>query len=198
MSKAISRQKQFLKQLGHTADDQLTKEQASKLIDQLLATEKASGKTFPCPYCKKPFGPRPKRSATCPACKGKIIHMSGKFYTEEKAGALIQKDLFKEMCSSVKEEVREEWKDEKDIRKQYGDTHFVGYCCKLVQNAPIQSISMGCSFTSKMPLMRPNYYHPTKHADLTAANASIGPLVRVKCQRVRKWRKRMRQKSLRS
>ncbi len=131
MSKAISRQKQFLKQLGHTADDQLTKEQASKLIDQLLATEKASGKTFPCPYCKKPFGPRPKRSATCPACKGKIIHMSGKFYTEEKAGALIQKDLFKEMCSSVKEEVREEWKDEKDIRKQYGDTHFVGYLLQI-------------------------------------------------------------------
>ena len=115
MSKATARQKQFLKQLGHTADDQLTKEQASKLIDQLLAAEKASGKTFPCPYCKKHFGPRPKRSATCPACKGKIIHMSGKFYTEEKAGALLQKDWFAEMRSNIKADVRDDWSGEKAI-----------------------------------------------------------------------------------
>ncbi len=130
MSKAISRQKQFLKQLGHTADDQLTKEQASKLIDQLLATEKASGKTFPALIVRSPLDlaqsvqPRAQRARQDHPHVWQVLH-------RRESRALIQKDWFKEMCSSVKEEVREEWKDEKDIRKQYGDTHFVGYLLQI-------------------------------------------------------------------
>lgn len=57
--------------------------------------------------------------------------MSGKFYTEEKAGVLLQKDWFAEMRSNIKADVRDDWKGEKEIRRQYGDVHFVGYILKV-------------------------------------------------------------------
>jgi hypothetical protein len=92
MAAATKRQKQFLRALGHKSFDGLTKDRASTVIDELLKAEKESGKTFPCPYCKKRFGPRPKRTKKCPSCKQTIVHLSGKFYTQEKVEELNQKE----------------------------------------------------------------------------------------------------------
>jgi hypothetical protein len=114
---ATSRQMQYLRQLGYKGGDKLTKQQASQLIDRLLADEKASGKTFPCPYCKAKFGPRPKREKKCPSCGNTIIHLSGKFYTQSDADAKYQKDWLKESRQDVKREVADEWKDERKYRK---------------------------------------------------------------------------------
>jgi hypothetical protein len=92
MADATNRQKQFLRQLGQKSVEGLTKERASSLIDELLQAEKASGKTFPCPYCKKPFGPRPRRTTKCPSCGQTITHLSGKFYTADKVDEINQKE----------------------------------------------------------------------------------------------------------
>ena len=83
MSNATKRQNQFLRQLGRKSCDGLTKTRASELIDQILQAEKAAGKTFPCPYCKKRSGPRPSRTKRCQSCGRTIIYLSCKFYTED-------------------------------------------------------------------------------------------------------------------
>lgn len=124
---ATSRQKQFLRQLGHKSDEKLTKQQASQLIDKLLGEEKAAGKTFPCPYCKAQFGPRPKRTKKCPSCGNTIIHLSGKFYTQSEADKHFQKDWLKESKKNTKDEVREDWKAERQYRKEFGEPMVVGY-----------------------------------------------------------------------
>jgi hypothetical protein len=127
---------QFLRQLGHKGGDKLTKQQASQLIDKLLAEEKASGKTFPCPYCKAKFGPRPKREKKCPSCGNTIIHLSGKFYTQSEADSKYQKDWLKESRQDVKEEVREEWKEERQFRKEFGEPMIVGYSINAGPSCP--------------------------------------------------------------
>ena len=134
------RQKQFLRALGHKDFDGLIKESASALIDRLLAEEKASGKKFPCPYCKEMFGPRPKRTKKCPHCGNKIIHLSGRFYNEDQVNEMKQKDdtraqkqWLKESRQENRETVREDLKDEKSFRKEFGEPYFVGY---LVQIGP--------------------------------------------------------------
>lgn len=124
---ATSRQMQFLRQLGYMDGQKLTKQQASQLIDKLLAEEKASGKTFPCPYCKAKFGPRPKREKKCPSCGKTIIHLSGKFYTQEQADSKFQKDWLKESRQGTKREVSDDWKEERKYRKEFGEPLIVGY-----------------------------------------------------------------------
>ena len=86
---ATAKQKQFLKRLGYAGDPKsLAKEHASQQIDILLKQERESGKQFPCPYCKAKFGPRPKRRKKCPHCGKSIVHLVGKFYTEQQVDEL--------------------------------------------------------------------------------------------------------------
>lgn len=133
---ATSRQMQFLRQLGYKDGQKLTKQQASQLIDKLLAEEKASGKTFPCPYCKAKFGPRPKREKKCPSCGNAIIHLSGKFYTQEQADTKYQKDWLKDSRQDAKREVSDEWKEERKYRKEFGEPLIVGYSITAGPNCP--------------------------------------------------------------
>lgn len=125
------RQKQFLRALGHKEFDKLTKESASTLIDRLLDEERASGKTFPCPYCKQKFGPRPKRTKKCPNCGNTIVHLSGRFYTADKLEEMNQKEWFKDSRADNKTNVREDWKDERQFRKEFGEAYTVGYLIKV-------------------------------------------------------------------
>lgn len=83
MGKPTPKQKQFLLALGHKNIDGLDVRSASDLINRLVADEKASGKTFACPYCKEPFSPRPRNVKSCPSCGQKIVHIAGTFYTEQ-------------------------------------------------------------------------------------------------------------------
>lgn len=131
---ATPRQKQFLRQLGYKDAAKVSKQHASQLIDKLLAEEKASGKTFPCPYCKAKFGPRPKREKKCPSCGNTIIHLSGKFYTHEQADTRYQADWMKETRQDVKFEVKEEWKEERQFRREFGEPMVVGYTIKAGAN----------------------------------------------------------------
>ena len=128
-----SRQKEFLRALGHRDFSNLSKGDASSLIDKLLDDEKASGRTFPCPYCKHKFGPRPRRTKKCPNCGQKIIHLSGKFYTADKADEKYQKDWMKEQRLEMKELVREDWREEKSFRKEFDEPMFAGYIVHVGQ-----------------------------------------------------------------
>jgi hypothetical protein len=136
MTDATLRQKQFLRRLGHKEVSKLTKAQASQLIDSLLADEKAFGKTFPCPYCKARFGPRPKREKKCPVCGNMIIQLCGKFYTEEQADNLYQKDWLKESRDDNRLNVRDDWKDERAFRRQFKEQVTVGYLTKAGKSCP--------------------------------------------------------------
>lgn len=131
MADATNRQKQFLRQLGHKSFEGLTKERASSLIDELLQAEKASGKTFPCPYCKKPFAPRPRRSKKCPSCGQTIIHLSGKFYTADKVDELNQKEWLNDSRKDNRENVKDDWREERSFRKEFGEVHTVGYIIRI-------------------------------------------------------------------
>lgn len=158
---ATSRQKQFLRQLGHKDVSKLTKQQASKLIDKLLAKEKASGKTFPCPYCKKRFGPRPKRTKNCPACGKKIIHLSGRFFTEQQADERYQKDWLKESLQEARQQVRDDWKEEKSFRREFKEPLFVGYKVKAGPACPhtkkLEGVLVLIEDAYDMPDMLPPY-----------------------------------------
>ncbi len=137
MSKgATSHQMQFLRQLGHKDGQKLTKQQASQLIDKLLAEETAAGKTFPCPYCKAKFGPRPRREKKCPSCGNTIIHLSGKYYTKAQADNKYQKDWLKESRQCTKQEVGDDWKEERKYRKEFGEPLIVGYSITAGPNCP--------------------------------------------------------------
>ena len=128
---ATVRQKQFLRALGCKDVDSLSKDQASSTIESLLEKERVSGKTFPCPYCKTKFGPRPKRTKKCPSCGNTIVHLSGRFYTENQVAENEQQEWLKECRTSNKETVREDWKDEKESRKEFKEKHFVGYLIRV-------------------------------------------------------------------
>lgn len=134
MSNVTTRQKQFLRALGHKDVANLTKEQASQLIDRLLEAEKLSNKTFPCPYCRTPFGPRPKRSRKCPHCAQTIYHICGKFLTEPQLADLDQKEWFKEERDNVKANIRDDWKDEQEFRHEFKEKHTVGYLLTIGPN----------------------------------------------------------------
>lgn len=133
---ATSRQKQFLRWLGHRNAEKLTKQQASRLIETLLAEEKESGKTFPCPYCKARFGPRPKRTKKCPSCGNTIIQLSGKFYTEKQADEHCQKDWFKDSRNAVKSETSQVWKEDRKFRKEFDESLFIGYSIEAGPSCP--------------------------------------------------------------
>lgn len=133
---ATKRQKEFLRRLGYKDVATVSKVQASQLIDQLLAEEQASGKSFPCPYCKKKFGPRPKRRTKCSSCGNTIIHLSGKFYTERQADELVQSDWLKEARRDRVSEVKEDWREEKRARKEFGEPMTVGYMVKAGPACP--------------------------------------------------------------
>jgi hypothetical protein len=131
MSKlATTRQKQYLRRLGHKDVQDLTVDQASNLIDQLLEQEKKAGKKFPCPYCGGEFGPRPKRRKKCPHCGKTIYHITGKFYTVEQKDELDQKEWLQERRRDVRQDIRDDWREEKKFRKD-GDTFWVGYLVRI-------------------------------------------------------------------
>ena len=131
MSKPTERQKQFLNELGRKSLAGLTKESASTLIDDLLAKEKSSGKTFPCPYCGKPFGPRPKRTKKCPSCGQTIVHLSGRFYTETRVDELDQAEWLNDAREDNRANVKSDWKDELKFRKEFREILTVGYLLKI-------------------------------------------------------------------
>lgn len=160
MNKITSRQKQFLGTLGHKDVAQLTKEQASQLIDRLLNVEKQSGKTFPCPYCRKPFGPRPKRTKKCPHCGQIIYHICGKFLTESKVGDLNQKEWFKEERSNVKENIRDDWRDEQEFRRECKEKHTIGYLLKIGPNCTDASHLQGLLVTLEDAKANPDMLPP--------------------------------------
>lgn len=161
MSNVTSRQKQFLGALGQKDVDNLTKEQASLLIDRLLAAEKQSGKTFPCPYCRKSFGPRPKRTKKCPHCGQTIYHICGRFLTASKVSTLNQKEWFKEERDNVKANIRDDWKDEQEFRREFKEKHTVGYLVKIgpdcVHASHIQSLLVLLEDAKTNPDMLPPY-----------------------------------------
>ena len=132
MPDATSRQKQFLRVLGHKGPVTLSKQQASDLIEKLLAAEKASGKQFPCPYCKAKFAPRPsRREKKCPACGRTMVHLCGKLYTSQQADSLYQKDWFKEQQADNKYNAQTDWKEERSFRRQFGDPISPGYIIRV-------------------------------------------------------------------
>lgn len=134
---ATARQKQYLKQLGYSGDPTtLTKQQASQQIDILLQQECDSGKQFPCPYCKGKFGPRPKRRKKCPHCGNTIIHLVGKFYTDQQADELEQKQWLRDSRRDVADRVREDCRDNKSFEREFGQRDTVGYLIKPGPHCP--------------------------------------------------------------
>jgi len=134
---ATTKQKQYLKRLGYAADpNSLTKERASQQIDILLTQERESGRQFPCPYCKGKFGPRPKRRKKCPHCGNSIVHLVGKFYTEQQAGELYQKEWWRDSRSDVAEQVRDDYKENKSFEREFRETLTVGYIIKPGPHCP--------------------------------------------------------------
>ena len=133
---ATTKQKDFLRQLGHKDVSSLTVGEASQLIDKLLTDEKASGKTFPCPYCKARFSPRPKHQKKCPSCGQTIIHKAGRFLTQQKFDEQQQKEWLKETRRDVRESVRDDWREEKKIRREFGEAHYAGFVVKAGPNCP--------------------------------------------------------------
>ncbi|MFW6119232.1 MAG: hypothetical protein ACOC7S_02760 [Planctomycetota bacterium] len=139
---ATTRQKQFLRRLGHKDVKNLTVSQASNLIDALLEQEKKAGKKFPCPYCGGEFGPRPKRRKKCPHCGQTIYHITGKFYTAEQKDQLDQKEWFQERRREVRQDIRDDWREEKRFRKD-GGAFWVGYLLRIGQHCTHAKASDG-------------------------------------------------------
>ncbi len=201
MTDATTRQKQFLRQLGHKAFDGLTKERASQLIDELLQAEKASGKTFPCPYCKKHFGPRPRRTKKCPSCGQTIVHLSGKFYTQEAVEEVDQKEWLKESRNDVKEDVKDDWREERSIRKEYGEVHIVGYLLNIgpqcTSSHHLNGLLVKIEDAAAAPGLLPPYdecRHDTCECDFQSVSPSEVP----KGTRVAEWSDPAKQAKLQS
>ena len=127
MTVPTKRQKQLLRQLGQKSFDGLTKESASTLIDKLLTAERESRKKFPCPYCKKQFGPRPRHTRKCPSCGQRIIALCGTLYTEAQADKRKQKDWLQESRADIRRIVKSEWREERSFRKEFEEVHTSGY-----------------------------------------------------------------------
>lgn len=190
MSDATTRQKQFLRQLGHKGLDGLTKERASQLIDELLQAEKASGKTFPCPYCRKQFGPRPRRTKKCPSCGQTIVHLSGKFYTQAAVEEVDQKEWLKESRNDVKEDIKDDWREERSFRKEFGEIHFVGYILKIgpqcVSSRDLNGLLVRIEDAASTPGLLPPYddcRHDTCECDFQPVSPGEVP----KGTRVAEW-----------
>ena len=162
MGNVTTRQKQYLRRLGHKEVANLTKEKASELIEQLLEKERQSGKQFACPYCKGKFGPRPKRrTKKCPHCGETIYHIVGKLYTKDGAEALNQAEWFKEQRSLVRETIREDWKEENAFRREFNDQEHVGYFVTAGCNCPhakkVEGLLILLEDAKKHPDMLPPY-----------------------------------------
>jgi ribosomal protein L37AE/L43A len=162
MADATTKQKQYLRRLGHKEVSGLTKTQASALIDSLLEAERESGKQFACPYCKGKFGPRPKtRTKKCPHCGKTIYHVVGKFYTEEGMDVLDQAEWYKEQRALVKETVREDWKLEREHRQKFKEEITAGYIVKVGPNCPhaakLDGLLVLIEDATKHPDMLPPY-----------------------------------------
>ena len=121
-------QKEYLRRLGYKDVKGLTKQFASRVIDQLLDKEREAGKTFPCPYCKNCFGYRTKRKTTrkCSWCQNVVTCFLGKFYTESQFWDLKQKRWFKEIRNSIREDIKDDWREQKKFQKQ-GFSFLHGY-----------------------------------------------------------------------
>lgn len=167
---ATQRQKQFLRALGHKDVKSISKAEASDLIDELLEKERASGKTFPCPYCNAPFGPRPRRRVDCPSCKRTIVHLSGKFYTEDEAAQRYEKSERRDRDKERFLRVRRDWNTELTSRRQRNQVSMVGYriiigpSCKLHQELDSYYVLLEDAFDS--PSLLPPYHScPTDSCD---------------------------------
>ncbi len=138
MRKATKLQLQFLRQLGYRSYDHLTQEEAHNLIKKLVKSERESNKTFPFPYCKKRFGPRPSHKKKCPSCGRTITHIAGKFYTDEKIEETKQNEWMRENQKCNASNVKDDWREEKKYRKEFHETDLVGY---------LIVVGSECSFT---------------------------------------------------
>ncbi|NLS90897.1 MAG: hypothetical protein GXX96_01750 [Planctomycetaceae bacterium] len=162
MGDATTRQKQYLRRLGHKEVGNLTKEKASELIEELLEVERRSGKQFACPYCNGKFGPRPKsRKKKCPNCGKTFYHIVGKFYTADGVDKLNQEEWYKESRDMVKDSVREDWKEENEYRRQFKEQDSVGYLVKAGPNCPhaanVDGLLVLLEDAKKHPEMLPPY-----------------------------------------
>ena len=83
------------------------------------------------PILQKRFGPRPRRTKKCPSCGQTIVHLSGKFYTEEKVGELNQKEWLKDSRKDTRADVKDDWREERSFRKEFDEVHTVGYIIKV-------------------------------------------------------------------
>ena len=55
----------------------------------------------------------------------------GGFIREEQVAANEQQEWFKECRASNKDNVREDWKDEKESRREFKERHFIGYLIRI-------------------------------------------------------------------
>jgi hypothetical protein len=155
-TQATDFQKEFLQALGCSKRrmSTLSKQDASTLIDQLLASEKAAKKTFPCPYCGAPFGPRPKRSKTCPSCRQRIVHFSGHFYTEAQADD--------RQRHFILASVQADWKEERKTRRELGEPFHIGYTIHIEPSCPDSQHHHGTFVDMQDALKNPELLPPYK------------------------------------
>lgn len=165
MMKPTKRQLQFLAELGAKNVGDITREQASQLIDRLLEQEYKSGRTFKCPNCKSEFGPRPRRYTVCQDCGETIIHLSGRFYTEEQADKKCHRDWLKEWRACNRETVRDDLAFEKMIRKDRNVSEMFGYRVKVCSSCEASSKFHGVIIPLELAVKRVDLLPPYETCD---------------------------------
>ncbi|MGV3604876.1 MAG: hypothetical protein ACO1RA_00600 [Planctomycetaceae bacterium] len=173
---ATPRQKQFIRNLGGKVPSGLTKDEASALIDSLLLDEIDSGKTYPCPYCKVKFGPRPSRDSQCPNCKEKIVSLLGKLYTEEQAKAAANKEWLRECQQDNKTNVREDAKDEREFQQEFDETHLLGYIIRIGPHCNHVRDRNGLMVLLNDALHNPNWLPPYEGCDCDSCECDYEPV----------------------
>lgn len=183
-------QRQFLAALGCRDTSGMTIDSASAKITELLALEKASGATFPCPYCGSLFGPRPKhRKKKCPACQRIIVHVAGKFLTEEQYAAAVAKQKAlsdakwrKEQNQLTFADAKEAYREERSFRREFEDVHYVGWLidagpeCKAAQ--ALDGLLVLIEHAAVEPTFLPPYAdcsEETCECDITLVRSSAVP-----------------------
>jgi hypothetical protein len=104
---ASARQIEFLKNLGFKVSRNLSADEASALIDELLERENCEGVKLKCPACRKLLNERPRRMTPCPHCKTRIRDVTGKLYTERQLRARDHDEWFTERRAEVDDIVGE-------------------------------------------------------------------------------------------